>query len=105
RSLAITLEEMNLGHYFDAIETGSPLRPNKPEGLRNILAKFNHLPSETVYVGDATGDITACREVSIPIFAAAWATTTDLPRLQSFQPDRIVHSVEELKGLLLSNLI
>jgi phosphoglycolate phosphatase/pyrophosphatase PpaX len=101
RSLAITLDELNLGHYFVAIETGSPLRANKPECLRNILVKFNHSPHETVYIGDTASDISACKEVSIPIYAAAWAQTTDLPKLQSLHPDRIVHSVEELKGLLL----
>ena len=103
RSLAITLEELSLGHYFNAIETGSPLRANKPEGLRNILEKFNHAPNETVYIGDAPADITACREVSIPIYAAAWARTADLPKLQSLRPDKIVHSVKELKMLLLSD--
>jgi len=103
RSLAITLDELGLEHYFNAIETGSPLRANKPEGLRNILEKFNHSPSETVYIGDTPADIMACREVSIPIYSAAWAQTTDLPKLQSLRPDRIVHSVTELKMLLLSD--
>jgi len=102
RSLAITFEELGLEHYFDAVETGSPLHANKPECLRNILHKFNLSPSETVYIGDSPSDITACREVSIPIYSAAWATTTDLPKLQSLRPDHIVHSVEDLKTLLFS---
>ena len=102
RSLAITLEELGLEHYFDAIETGSALRANKPEGLRKILDKFNLSPSEAVYIGDAPGDIVACREVAIPIYTAAWAKLVDLPKLQSLKPDKIVHSVEELKMLLLS---
>ena len=100
KSLAITLEELNLGHYFDAIETGSPLRANKPECLRNILQQFGHSPNETVYIGDVPSDITACREVSIPIYSAAWAKTVDLPKLESLQPDRIVRSVKELLMLL-----
>ena len=100
RSLAVTLEELNLGHYFDAIETGSPIRANKPECLRNVLHKFNHLPDESVYIGDMPSDITACREVSLPIYSAVWAETTRLPKLESLRPDKIVHSVEELKLLL-----
>ena len=100
RSLAVTLEELNLEHYFDAIETGSPLRANKPECLRNILNRFGHSPNESVYIGDMPSDITACREVSIPIYSAAWAKTADLPRLEALQPDKIVRSVEELKLLL-----
>jgi phosphoglycolate phosphatase/pyrophosphatase PpaX len=101
KSLAITLEELGLGHYFDAIETGSPLRANKPECLRNILHKFGLSPNETVYIGDSPSDITACREVLVPIYAAAWADTADVPKLQLLQPDKIVYSVQELQKLLL----
>ena len=100
KSLAITLEELELGHYFDAIETGSPIRANKPECLRNILCKFNHLPSESVYIGDAPSDILACREVSIPLYSVVWAKMVDMPKLQSLQPEKIVYSVEELNMLL-----
>ena len=104
RSLAVTLEELGLGHYFDATETGSPLRANKPEGLRKILDKFQLSPSEAVYIGDIASDITACREVSMPIYSAAWAKTVDLPKLQSLKPDKIVSSVKELKTLLQENV-
>ena len=104
KSLAITLEELKLTHYFDAIETGSPLRANKPECLRNMLQKFGHSPSKSVYIGDAPSDITACREVAIPIYSAAWATTAERPKLESLQPDRIVHSVKELRTLLQERL-
>ena len=104
KSLAITLEEHGLEHYFDAIETGSPIRANKPECLRNMLHTFDHSPNETVYIGDMASDITACREVSVPIYVAAWAETTDLPKLQSLQPDRIVRTIAELKSLLEENL-
>ena len=104
RSLAITLEILNLEHYFDAIKTGSPLRANKPECLRNILREFGHLPSESLYIGDAPSDITACREVSIPIYSAAWAQMVELPKLELLQPDKIVHTVAELKQLLQENL-
>ena len=104
RSLAITLEELKLEHYFDAIETGSPIRPNKPECLRNILDKFGHAPNESVYIGDMPSDITACREVSIPIYSAAWAETAEVPKLQVLQPDKLVRSVAELKSLLRDNI-
>ena len=104
KSLAITLEELGLEHYFDAIETGSPLHANKPECLRNVLNAFGHTPDESVYIGDTPSDIVACREVSIPIFSAVWATTTCLPKVESLQPDRIVRSVKELESLLRSLL-
>ena len=104
RSLAITLEILDLGHYFDAIETGSPLRANKPECLRNILKQFGHSPNESVYIGDMPSDITACKEVSIPIYSAAWTAAPHLSRLESLHPNKIVHSVQELKLLLQAHI-
>ena len=103
-TLAITFDELGLEGYFDAIETGSPHGGNKPECLRRVLRRFQLLPSEAVYIGDAPTDITACREVFLPIYSAAWATMVDIQKLQSLQPDRIVHSIEELKLILYDEL-
>jgi len=103
RSLAITFDELGLERYFDAVETGSPLHANKPECLRRILRKFNLSPGEALYIGDSPSDITACREVSMPVYSAVWATRADLPKLQSLRPDHIVYSVEELATLLFSS--
>ena len=104
RSLAVTLEVLGLEHYFDTIETGSPLRANKPECLRKVLETFQLSPSEAVYIGDSPSDITACREVSMPIYSVAWAKMVDLPKLQALQPEKIAHTVEELKLLLRENV-
>ena len=104
RSLAVTLEELGLEHYFDAIETGSPLRANKPEGLRRILEKFQLSPGEAVYIGDTAYDITACREIAMPIYSAAWAKMVNLPKLQLLMPEKIVYSVDELTLLLQENV-
>jgi phosphoglycolate phosphatase/pyrophosphatase PpaX len=103
KSLAITLEELKLSHYFDAVQSGSPLRANKPECMRNILQHFQLQPGEAVYIGDAPSDITASREVSLPIYSAAWAKTTNVPKLQALQPDKIVYSIADLNSLLQSN--
>ncbi|GHT17975.1 phosphoglycolate phosphatase [Planctomycetales bacterium] len=102
RSLQITLDELHLEPFFDAIETGSPLHANKPECLRNILKKFDLKPENAVYVGDAPSDISACREVSIPIFSAAWAKTAKPETLQSLQPDKIFYSISDLVSELRS---
>ena len=104
RSLAITLEALKLEGYFDAIETGSPIRANKPECLWNILHKFGLTPDEAVYIGDMSSDITACRKVSIPIYSVAWAETADILELQAQQPDKLVRSIAELKSLLSEKL-
>jgi phosphoglycolate phosphatase/pyrophosphatase PpaX len=104
KSLRVTLEILDLEHVFDAIETGSPYGPSKPEGLRNVLRKLNLQPQNTVYIGDAPSDIAATRQVSIPIFSAAWASTAELEKLQAGQPDQILFSITELRSCLLEML-
>jgi phosphoglycolate phosphatase/pyrophosphatase PpaX len=104
KSLQITLEIFGLEHVFDAVEAGSPYRPNKPEGLSNILQKLHLQPQDTVYIGDALSDIHATRSVSIPIFSAAWASTAEPEKLQTAKPDKILFSVAELRCCLLEML-
>ncbi|MDR1140686.1 MAG: HAD family hydrolase [Planctomycetaceae bacterium] len=105
KSCEISLEFLQLREYFDAVETGSPIRANKPECLKNILHKFNLQPQETVYIGDALSDIRATREVSIPIFSAAWAKTAEPEKLKTLQPDKIIFTVSELKEHLFQLLL
>ncbi|MDR3197526.1 MAG: HAD family hydrolase [Planctomycetaceae bacterium] len=104
KSLQITLEILGLEHIFDIIETGSPYRPNKPEGLRNVLQQLNLQPQDTVYIGDAPSDIQATRSVSIPIFSAAWASTAEPEKLQAAKPDKILFSISELRHCLIEML-
>jgi phosphoglycolate phosphatase/pyrophosphatase PpaX len=100
KSCEISLEFLQLREYFDAVETGSPIRANKPECLKKMLHQFNLQPQETVYIGDAPSDIRVAREVSIPILSAAWAKTAEPEKLQALQPDKIIFSVSELKEYL-----
>ncbi|MDR1491514.1 MAG: HAD family hydrolase [Planctomycetaceae bacterium] len=103
-ALKITLNIFQMEDIFDAIEVGSPIGPNKPVGLRNVLQKLNLQPYETVYIGDAITDITAAKSVSIPILSASWASTADVERQRAYQPDKVCLSIEELKEELLSRL-
>ncbi|MGL6197235.1 MAG: HAD family hydrolase [Thermoguttaceae bacterium] len=96
KSLDISVDFFGMHDVFDAIETGSPHGPNKPEGMRSILNLFELAPNEVVYIGDAPTDIVAAKEVGIPIISAAWATTVDIKALKALQPDKICYSVEEL---------
>ncbi len=85
---------------FDQIETGIETGPSKPLGLRRILENFRLTPLETVYIGDAPGDISACREVGVPIFSAAWASTAKLEPLMNLNPDAIFQDISALQTQL-----
>ncbi|MDR1960189.1 MAG: HAD family hydrolase [Planctomycetaceae bacterium] len=103
-SLDITLEVFHMKNVFDAIEPGSPLGPNKPACLKNVLKQLHLAPDETLYIGDTSSDILATRAVSIPIISVAWASTVELEDLKAHNPDYLCYSVDELRDLLLKKI-
>jgi len=101
RSANISLEKFGIASYFELLEAGMPEGPSKPKGIQNILNVWNNLSKEEViYVGDAPSDITACREVGIPIIAAAWADTAEPDKLIALNPDQLFYTVSEFENWL-----
>lgn len=93
-SADISLRLFGMEGTFEAIETGDPAGPCKPLGIRNVLAGLHIAPTEALYVGDVVSDILACREVGVPILAAAWASTADAEALARHNPDVLCHTVD-----------
>jgi len=104
-STGISLRQFKLDQYFEVLETGSPEGPNKVAGIKNILKKLNADITESIYVGDAPSDIKYCKEVGIPIAAAAWAETTNANELIMLHPDWIFYSVYDFKTWLTAHII
>jgi HAD superfamily hydrolase (TIGR01549 family) len=95
-STDISLKQFGLANYFEIIETGSPAGPRKADGIEQVLGIWPDLSKEEViYVGDAPSDITACRQVGIPVIAAAWAETAEPEKLKALQPDELFYTVKE----------
>ncbi|HUP13684.1 MAG TPA: HAD family hydrolase, partial [Niastella sp.] len=95
-STAISLKQFGLENYFEAVETGMPGGPRKPEGIQLVLNHFSDLAKEEIiYVGDAPGDITASRRVGIPVVAAAWAQTAEPEKLKELRPDEIFYTIAD----------
>ena len=94
-STKISLQQFGLEKYFEILETGSPNGPDKVNGIRQAIEKLDTEVSESIYVGDAPSDIIYCKEVGIPIAAAAWATTADPTGLQKLNPDWLFYSIEQ----------
>jgi len=63
-----------------------------------VLSLLNADLNESIYVGDAPSDIKYCKEIGIPIAAAAWATTTNASELEALNPDWLFYSVEAFKN-------
>lgn len=100
-STKISLEQFGLSEYFDVLETGSPDGPNKVNGIRSVLKRFKAEAEECLYVGDAPSDIVYCKEIGIPIAAAAWASTADITALQALNPEWLFKSVEGFQSWVL----
>jgi phosphoglycolate phosphatase/pyrophosphatase PpaX len=94
-STKISLKQFGLGGYFEILETGSPEGPDKINGIRRVIARLSADLSESIYVGDAPSDIIHCKEVGIPIAAAAWATTAEPEKLIKLDPERIFYSITD----------
>jgi phosphoglycolate phosphatase-like HAD superfamily hydrolase len=96
-STRLSLKQFEIAPYFEVLETGSPDGPNKVNGIRNVLKKLKIAAQDSLYVGDAPSDIKYCKEVGIPIAAAAWADTTNANELIPLQPDYIFYEVNAFK--------
>lgn len=106
RSCAITLSRFGMDFYFDRVETGSPEKNRKSEALRDVLEEFHVLPEDSIYVGDALSDITACREVGVPCLSAAWAVPAEIIlRQEEMNPGMVLHSIKELRDRLIALLL
>ncbi len=92
-STEISLQKFKIKSYFESVETGMASGPRKPQGILNIIDTFKNIArDEIIYVGDAPSDISACRQVKVPIIAAAWAETAEKEKLEALQPDKIFNS-------------
>lgn len=97
---SITLNYYGIGHYFDYIETGSPVKNRKAEAIASILERTNIPLNEAVYVGDAVSDVTACREVGIECLSVAWADCTNPKKLEQVNSGNVLYSIDELSRRL-----
>lgn len=96
-SARVSLQQFGLEACFDVLETGSPEGPNKVSGIRSVLERLHIKATDSLYVGDAPSDVRYCKEIGIPIAAAAWAGTADVEALQVLQPDFLFTSVDEFR--------
>lgn len=104
-STMITLQKFGLLHFFEKIETGDPGGAIKADGIVSVLDFFNEInKNEIIYVGDAPGDIIACKKTGIPIVAAAWANTAEPEKLIELMPDKLFYNINDFKGWISSKI-
>ncbi len=74
-SAAVSMEFLGLEPYIDPIVYGDAKKPNKPEGMIEVLSKWGIAPHEAVYVGDTPSDMEAALQVGVYPIGAAWASS------------------------------
>lgn len=104
-SCAITLEQFGMEDLFARIETGSPDKNRKAEAFFDLIAAYEVVPDEMIYVGDAISDVAACREAGIPCLSAAWATGVNKDKLEECNSGFVFATVEALSHYLLQERI
>lgn len=103
RSCRITLNEFGMEHDFDEILTGSENKNVKAQSLRLLLKKYDLLPAQCVYIGDAVSDVSEAGKAGVICLSALWGTTAKAKELKSINADYIFETVGELKNYLMKN--
>ena len=71
-----------------------------PDPLLEALRRLEAAPSDAVYVGDSPFDIRAAKAAGVGAIAVGWGGIHPDERLLAEEPDALVHTTEELHGLL-----
>ncbi|WP_175987255.1 HAD family hydrolase [Bacillus sp. Marseille-Q1617] len=101
KSLAISLDHLNMNEVFDVIITGDDVSIPKPhpEGLNQALTLLNVTNEEALFIGDSDADIEAGKKAKVRTVGVQW-----LPNYQtqdfSIQPDQTFSCVSEFKESL-----
>ncbi len=104
RSCRITLNEFGMEHDFDEILTGSEHENVKAQSLKLLLKKYDLLPAQCLYIGDAVSDVSEAGKAGVICLSALWGTTAKAEELKSINADYIFETVGELKNYLMKNI-
>lgn len=97
RTARITLDELNIGQYFDLVVSGSDVVNHKPhhEGIEKVIEHFALVPDEVLMVGDARGDVMASRAAGVKVASVVW-DSYDKDGVLLAGADYVFHSVSEM---------
>jgi pyrophosphatase PpaX len=71
-----------------------------PDPVLEALRRLDASPSDAVYVGDSPFDVRAAKAAAVGAIAVGWGGIHPDERLLAEEPDALVHTTEELHGLL-----
>lgn len=88
--------------YFDVSVGADDTERHKPhpDPILHALARLGAASDQAAYVGDSPFDVQAARAAGVGAIAVGWGGIHSTERLEREQPDALVHSAEELLGVL-----
>jgi pyrophosphatase PpaX len=101
-TVARAFETVPIEHLFDVVVAGDQTERHKPhpEPLLHALAQLGAEPTRAAYVGDSPFDIQAAKAGGLAAIAVTWGRIHDRERLERENPDHLVDTTEELRGVL-----
>ena len=91
-----------IGHLFEAVVGGDETERHKPHPEPLVLAaeRMRVDSRDCAYVGDSPFDVRAAKAAEMHAVAVTWGGIHDREKLEREQPDAIVDTPKELRGVL-----
>jgi pyrophosphatase PpaX len=101
-TVELAFARVPLGHLFETVVGGDETQRHKPHPEPLLLAaeRMHSERSECAYVGDSPFDIRAARAAGMHAVAVTWGGIHDREKLEREEPDAIVDTAEELRGVV-----
>ncbi|MCD7033634.1 HAD family hydrolase [Metabacillus sp. GX 13764] len=101
RGLSITLKELGMESFFQAVVTGDDVDQPKPspEGIEMALKELQTAKSETIYAGDSDSDIKAGIKAGLKTCGVKWLPNTETSEFEH-TPDIILENTSDWEKLL-----
>ncbi len=101
-TVGLAFETVPIEHLFDVVVAGDETERHKPhpEPLLRALAQLGASADTAAYVGDSPFDIQAAKAGGLTAVAVTWGRIHNRERLEQEEPDHIVETTGELRGVL-----
>ena len=101
-TVQLAFDTVPIAHLFDVVVAGDEIDRQKPHPgpLLRALSLLGARPATAAYVGDSPFDIQAAKAGGLTAVAVTWGRIHDRERLERQEPDYIVETTEELRGVL-----
>ena len=101
-TVGLAFETIPIAHLFDTVVAGDETERHKPhpEPLLTAVERLGARPETSAYVGDSPFDIQAAKAGGLAAIAATWGGIHSRERLEQEEPDDVVETPEELRGVL-----